>query len=371
MNIRAVLAIARKDLLDSVVNKSSALTLVLPLVIAAFFVLAANLIGTRNVAVLLYQKHSDARIEQLFGEIFPGVKVTQALSATEVSQRVEDESGPYTIGIVIPDDLEQQLQKGKEPHVQLYLRGIESEKSTQAEIQAVLRRYIAELRHDQPIHIELMVKPSSTFLSERPWDILKKTFAVAGCLVANQYSLSIAAAIFVEEKEKKILRLLLLAPSSFATVIQARALVAFLYQMAASLMVLALLTGFSGLVPMQLLFIVLFTLFSLSLGFICVCVCHTGSALGGVAGILWLLTFFPAFLGMFLGIGWFPEGFLMNLLKLFPTYYFADGLYLAFINVHMVSAIWADLLVFGIWTVASMMVAYWLLRRQERAAMAI
>ena len=132
--------------------------------------------------------------------------------------------------------------------------------------------------------------------------------------------------LLVEEKEKKTLRMLMVSPASFADVIVAKLLVGLFYQFLLALVAIAITGGFGigGQIPQLLVFTLLGSLFSISVGLLIGSIVNTTNAAGASGGAMSFLYVLPLF---FVGplaqlLGSSP---VTQLIKILPTYYIADG----------------------------------------------
>lgn len=121
----------------------------------------------------------------------------------------------------------------------------------------------------------------------------RKLVVTLALLTSISVGISLVSTLLVEEKEKRTLRLLLVSPASITDVVLAKLLVGVVYQFVLSLVVLAVLHGFVGNLPLVLLFVLLSSLFGLALSLLAGSIFHTTSGLGGFLGIVSLLFIIP------------------------------------------------------------------------------
>ncbi|MGB8345384.1 MAG: ABC transporter permease, partial [Ktedonobacteraceae bacterium] len=156
---------------------------------------------------------------------------------------------------------------------------------------------------------------------------------------------------------------LMVTPASFSDVIMGKLLIVLVYQLLLSGIVLAIQGGYTGNIPLVLLYTLLGACFGLALGLLFGSIFQTTTAAGGVSGVVSFIYFLPVLfvgqLGQLLGNGPFVQ-----VVKVLPTYYMADGIS----NAMMSQGTFADALLDISVTLGSAIVllaiATWALRRQ-------
>ena len=84
MSIRSTLAIARKDALDIILNKSTLLLMLTPLILAVIFVGIDVLLGSHTTNALIYDP-GKSNVEQVIDKAFSDIKVTYVNSPDAVT----------------------------------------------------------------------------------------------------------------------------------------------------------------------------------------------------------------------------------------------------------------------------------------------
>jgi hypothetical protein len=77
MHPRSVLAIAHKDAIDILINKSTMSVLIMPIALALLFLLLGKLIGGHTISILVYNP-GQSRVVQVVSGAFDSVKITLA-----------------------------------------------------------------------------------------------------------------------------------------------------------------------------------------------------------------------------------------------------------------------------------------------------
>lgn len=126
MRLRPILAIACKDALDLVLNKSTLAVLLIPLLVAVLFALLGVVLTPRPASLLIYNPGGSA-VEQVLRAAFTNSQVTRAPSAEQVHRAFPTNAGhttlPYTAGLVVPVDFEASLRAGKQASLEFYVAG--------------------------------------------------------------------------------------------------------------------------------------------------------------------------------------------------------------------------------------------------------
>ncbi len=84
MHPRSILAIARKDALDILLNKTTLSLLLTPIVLALLFLLIANLLGSHTTNALIYDPGRSS-VEQVLKSAYSDLKITYANSPGDVA----------------------------------------------------------------------------------------------------------------------------------------------------------------------------------------------------------------------------------------------------------------------------------------------
>src|SRR5947209_4420780 len=126
MHIRSILAIARKDALDIVLNKTTLTLLLTPIMLAILFVVIGNLLGSHATQVLVYNP-GNSGVEQVIKSAYSDIKITRANSPGEVTAAFGPDGSHknivYSLGLVVPSDFDSNLRSGGHPQLSLYVNG--------------------------------------------------------------------------------------------------------------------------------------------------------------------------------------------------------------------------------------------------------
>jgi ABC-2 type transport system permease protein len=327
MHARTILAIARKDSLDIIRNKSTPLVgLLFPIVLSLVWLLIGRLVGSSASAILVYDP-SGSSIVQVVTGAFPSPVVTRAGSAAEVGAAFDLGGGrrgaAYSLGLIVPAGFDDSLRSGAHPHLQLYLDGGTVKAPTEALLQAAIVNFCRSMSDPRP-PVDLsttVINPSPKASVAAEMGQLYLPFSLLLSLVVG---MMFVPQLLLEEKEKKTLRMLMVSPASFADVLVRKLLVVLLYQLALTAVVLAIIGGFTGQVALVALYGLLGGCFSLALGLLFGAAFDSVSAASAAGGPVMIVTILA---GLFVG----PLGQILNrspvslVARVLPMYYIAEG----------------------------------------------
>lgn len=360
---RAILAIARKDALDILLNKTTLFTLFSPILVSLLYLVFSS-ISNNAITVLLYDP-GQSGLQQVVNSTFAKTKITSASSPNDVSSAFGPDGtrrdARYDVGLIVPDNFTQEVRTGQQPQISLYLNGSTINQQQTASLQAAITNYTRSIVTSRsPIRlIAATINPAPATLEQS----LNAFFAALVLIISFMIGITILPDRLIEEKEKKTLRMLLVAPVSFGDVILGKLLVVLVYQVALSLIAVSIQRGWGGDLPLTLLYLLLGTCFSLSLGLLIGSIFQTSGAAGAASGII-----FPIYLmsGLFVGpLLSVVNNPLLQVFKILPPYYLADGAYNAMQGLGSPGSHLLDISVLLGSTIVVLLFSTWLLRRQS------
>ena len=366
MHVRSTLAIARKDALDIILNKSTFFLLLTPIILAIIFVVIGALLGSHTTNALIYDP-GKSNVEQVVDRAFPDLKVTYVNSPNAVSAAFgpdgSSKSSSYALGLIVPDGFDTSLRSGDHPQLSLYIDGSQVNDQARGLLLGALTDYTRSVANPQPpasISLATINPPSPNSGLKDVGQIYAITALMGSLFVGT----SMVPSLLVEEKEKKTLRMLMVSPASFADVVLAKLLVGLVYQLALALIAVAITGGFNGSqVPLLLLFAVIGSCFSVALGLLVGSLVQTTSASGAFSGTVSFIYILPAFfvgpLAQLLGSNPFTQ-----FIKILPTYYIADGTANAVLSTTTAGQLVLDVGISVAAVVLLLLLAVWMLRRQ-------
>jgi ABC-2 type transport system permease protein len=365
MHRRTILAIARKDALDILLNKSTLMVLLSPIIVAVLFAFINGVFANKTTKLLIFNPGNSA-VEQVLVGAYQKPEVVRADSLDEVAAQFGPDgakkSSDYVVGLVVPSDFEASLRAGGHPQVGLYVNGDQVDNQQRQLLMQAITDYSRSVANPQPpASIALTTinppKPNSALQD------LGSFYAAAALLTSFMIGTSLVPGLLVEEKEKKTLRMLMVSPASWGDIIASKLLVGLTYQVVLSLVILAVVQGFFGQVPLVLLFLVLGALFGGAIGLLMGSIFKTQSATGALAGMVSFLFLVPSF---FVGpLGQLFQGSpVTNVMKAVPTYYLAEGIINALGSQTTPTSLTLDAGIVGACIVVLFVGALWALRRQ-------
>lgn len=364
MHLRAIIAIARKDALDILVNRSTLIGLLTPIFLALIFALIGQIIGTTTSDILIYDP-GNSPLEQSISAGISHPHFVRANSADEVTRAFGADgtkhSSTYTVGLVIPAGFESALQQGQHLTVQLYVNGDRSSPQQERLLSAVITTYARQVATPtDPVVVQaaLINPPAVNDLTIG----IGTFYALAAVMSSFFVGMSLVSNMVVEEREKKTLRMLLVSPASLVDIIVGKSAVALVYQLILALVTLGITGGFIGQLPLLLGFVLIGSFFTLALGLVAAGLFQTTSGTGAFGGIAVFLFILPVFfIAPFFGNN---GNIVVTLTKLLPTYYIGDGIYQALAATTTAVSLGTDLGV-SLGVVAALFgLAVWLLHRQ-------
>lgn len=368
MHPRIIRAIARKDALDLLLNKQTLVMLLTPIIMAFLFLFIGIFIGNNPTEILVYdpgyQPSQPAGVEQVLKGAFSNAHITQASSAQEVADAFgpngTQKKSPYALGLVVPANFEADVREGKQPTLQLYINGDEVNNQQSQLLQSAIANYSRAVVSPAPIALTTStINPPA---AKSVADALAGFYALTALLSSFFIGMAVAPGLIIEEKEKKTLRMLMVSPASWADVIAAKLLVALVYQLVLSLVVLGIIKGFTGQVPLVLCFTLLGALFSVALGALAGSIFKTQAASGAFSGLGVFIFITPLFFSDLIGFG--GNNPFAQAIKVLPTYWLGDGVIKALQNRAALDNILLDAAIVLGSTLAIFLLSIWGLRRQ-------
>lgn len=374
MHPRSVMAIARKDAIDLLLNKSALGVLMTPIILAVVFLFVSKLVSGHTTNILVYNP-GQSRLVQVVSGAFEPVKITETNSPVDVTAvfgaNGSKRDAAYDVGLIIPANFEGALRAGSHPQVSLYVDESNIDPHQTLLLREAITNYARQVVNPQaPLALSTATinHPEVTDIGV----VLGNNYGAIVLLVSFMAGTALLPGLLIEEREKKTLRLLMAAPASYTDIVLGKVLVTFAYQLILSLVVLAIMGNFTAQAQdaLLLLYTLLGTCFSLALGLLIGGICSTASTSGMICGFLCFLYVIP---GLFTGLlgslfGSNPVG---QAMKFIPTYYIANGGYEAIQNQGALSEHLLNISVILGSTLILLAITGWILRRQAVVAATI
>ena len=374
MHTRSILAIARKDAVDLLLNKTTLSLLLMPIILALLFFTIGKLFGSHTTNALVYDPGKSS-VERVLNYAASDIKIIYAGSPDEVTAAFGPDGShkttSYALGLIVPAGFDASLHSGEHPQLNLYVDGGQVNNATRQLLLSALTDYSRSVANPQPpVNITVATvnppAPSNNGLLN-----LTQFYAAAALVSSFFVGTSLVPGLLAEEKEKKTLRMLMVSPASFGDVVAGKMLVGLVYQLLLAVVALAITGGFIGQVSLVLLFAVLGSCFSVMLGLLLGCFFQTTSAAGAAAGLLSLVYIIPIFFVGPFGGQFFGTNPFTSIIKVLPTYYIADGVMNAIQGQGIPAGMLLDVSVVLGSIVLLFLVGSWFLRRQAVVASAI
>ncbi len=374
MHPRIILAVARKDAIDILLNKSALFNLLLPIFLSVMFWFISSVISSPQSNSVLVYNPGGSSVDQVVLKAFSSSKLVQANSAAEVSSAFgpdgSHKKSDYVAGLIVPDHFESDLRAGKYPALSLFINGDKVGAQASGLIQAAVNNYSWVRANPQPpvqLQMATINPPTSSSFSLNISDL----YISMMLLVSFMVGLVFVPQLLIEEKEKKTLRMLMVTPASFGDVVIGKLLIVLVYQVILTGIVLSIQGGFTGQVSMVLLFALLGACFSLAIGLLMGSVFDNAGTAGGIGGIIMMVYVLSGLFSGGLGTYMLGNSPVLQVFKYLPTTYIADGAYNALVNQGSLASNLLDISVLVGSTIVILAVSIWLLRRQSAVAATI
>lgn len=375
MHLRNINAIARKDALDILLNKTTLSFLLTPIFLAILYAIIGGLLASHaSSAGLLIYNPGHSEVEQFIGSVIPASgPVTHANSAEDVATAFGPQGShknvPYVLGVVIPVNFDSSVHAGNHPQLQLYLNGDYLGSNDQQLVEHAISDYVRNITNPETPVTFAVTSVNPPVVNNYVQDYTSR-YAMAGLLYSLTIGIAFVPYLLVEEKEKKTMRMLMVSPACWSDIVLGKLLVGLAYQLVISFFVLLIQGGFIGQVPLVLLFLLLGSSFGLVMGLFFGSICQTNGNVGVFVGVVSLAYTLPALvLGpLYIILQGSP---LEQATKVLPTYYMADGMLKAMQNQASPDDLLLDIVILAGCTVILFCAAIWALRRQSAAPGAI
>jgi ABC-2 type transport system permease protein len=269
----------------------------------------------------------------------------------------------YAVGLVLPAGFDQNLKAEPAPTLSLFINETTVNSQTETLLKTAIINYACAIADPQPpVTIgTTVINPHST---ENAGVILRQVYTTLVLLLSLIVGTTYIPLLVIEEKGKKTLRLLMDTPASFSDILAGKMLVVMVFQVSITCVVLLIEDGFTGAVPLVLLYVLLGACFSLALGLLFGSLFNTFTNAGTVAGFITLVYIIG---GIFVGtlgqlIGNSP---ILKIARILPTYLLAEGVMNAYQNRGTWSSNLVDNSVILGSTIVLIAISAWALRRQS------
>lgn len=300
MNLRTVLTIARKDVLDAVRNRYLFLSIVLPIGMSLVFRLVfggGTGIGMLRVAV--YDPGSP-RITAGLREI-PDLNLVEVDSEDGLREAVEEDA---SAGILVPPGFDAAVDAGNRPELTVYMnRG--SGGPEQLMVREIVYRQIWALGEDSTPADVVWEDSAFPVEEDEAGDFRKDEFQMDSYLLIVFLMMSLTMTgtlvvplLLVEEKEKHTMEFLLVSPAAPAEIAVGKALTGLAYAGLSAGVLLALNGGGSGDWPVTVLAVFMGAVFLVMVGLLMGSLLHTTMQINTWSSLIILILLAPSWLGV-------------------------------------------------------------------------
>ncbi|MGD8857902.1 MAG: ABC transporter permease [Chloroflexota bacterium] len=355
-HLRLVWALASKDIVDALKNKTTLTTIVISLLMVlvykAFPALTADSDALR---VWLYAESPSTLVTEL--ERSPLLAVDPVDSLAKLKQ-VFPHAESTELAIVIPDSAVAQQQAGQPVTIEGYLMyWVSAEK--RAEIKAMVEEDLSA-QLGQPVTLDL-TGHDVYFDADVPSLIFSPTFSLL--FVTLMIGISLIPNLMVEEKQNKTLDLLLVSPASTGDLVAGKTLAGLFYGLAGSAVVFIVFRPFIIRWDLAILTATMAVLFMAAIGLLLGSYVKVRAQLQLVAWFVILPLLIPVFLVEFEGL--VPSG-AIAVMNWIPTVLIARIFRLSLTPNATLSHYGPAVLVVGLATLALLGLVVWVVRRADR-----
>ncbi len=359
MNWRVILAIARKDIVDTIKNQWLFLGLILPIGMSLLFRLffpGPEEFGALTVAV--YDPGGSRLVAAL--RKLPDVQLLEANSDEQLRQEVESKAAG---GLALPAGFDAAVDAGERPELIVY-RNYRAGGFEQAAFRQLVEQQVWALTgREMPARLTLVdvAKPPGA-QAEEGFQVGRYLLIVLLLFALGMTGNVVVPTLLVEEKEKHTLQVLLISPASPAEVIAGKALTGLVYTLLVAGALFVLNPVSVGDWPVVVLAVLLGSLFMVLVGLLIGGLCRTTTQVNTWATLVMTLLVLPSFLIEAVQ----PSALVETVVRLIPTHYLVEPLGLALAGEAPPERVWLDLAVLAGSAIVAFVAVVWLLRREER-----
>jgi ABC-2 type transport system permease protein len=356
MNLTAVAAITRKDVVDAIRNRYLLTALATPLFVALLFhFLMPGGSGRNLLTVVVHDSGNSSLVSEL--RKAPQITVADAGSADTTQSEVEKRQAVG--GLVVPVNFDADVQAGKQPELTIY---INNKKSVfeQAAFRQVLDQQVKSLvKYPEParlVWIDVDKDPDEKARGGAGLNqmllplLLIMTLGMIGALVVPL--------LLVEEKEKRTLDFLLASPAKLNEIVAGKALTGVTYSLVIAGLLLVTNRHLVGNWMLTSLTILLGLVFVVAIGLLMGSLLNNTMQVNTWAGSVLFVLLAPSFpsLGLPAAVD--------TAMRFIPTYYLTEALKLSLAG-SVSSRIWGHLAVVLVCTGTAFFAAAWALYRRH------
>jgi ABC-2 type transport system permease protein len=356
MNLGAIAAITRKDVIDAIRNRYLLTALFTPFFVALLFRLLLPGVNDKSVLkVVVHDSGNSAMTAEL--RKTPLIKVVDAGSAEATQGEVQKHKAIG--GLVVPANFDSDAAAGKQPELTVYLNN----KKTVFE-QAALRRVLdqqvrALVKQPEPVRLNWIdVDKDTSEQNRQGLSLNQMMLPLLLILTLGMIGAMVVPLLLVEEKEKRTLDFLLSSPASLKEIVAGKALTGVAYTILIAGVLLFLNRHFIGHWLLMTLSILIGLVFVVAVGVFLGSLLNNTMQVNTWAGTVLIVLMAPSFPSF-----GYPA-VVDTAMRFVPTYYLTKALEVSLTG-NATASVWGHLAVVLGCTIVAFIAAVWALRRHS------
>ena len=356
MNLGAIAAITRKDVIDAIRNRYLLTALFTPFAVALLFRLLLPNINDKSVMTIVVHDSGNSAMTAELRKI-PLIKVVDAPSAETTESEVQKRKAIG--GLVLPANFDSDATAGKQPELTIYVNN-KKNVFEQAALRRLLDQQVRDLvKQPEPARLNWIdVDKDTSEPNRRGLALDQMLLPLLLILTLGMIGAMVVPLLLVEEKEKRTLDFLLSSPASLKEIVAGKALTGVAYTILIAGLLLFLNRQFVGNWLWMTLSILPGMVFVVAVGLVLGSLLNNTMQVNTWAGTVLIVLMAPSFPSFSL-----PAS-VDTAMHFVPTYYLTKALELSLAE-NPTSRIWGHLAVVLGCTVVAFIGAVWALRRRQ------
>jgi len=356
MNSRAILTIARKDIIDAVRNLYILFGLLLPIGLSLFLSFVFPDEGEMlKLTIAVYDPGGSRLVTEL--QTLSQVTLRQVASEQLLSDEVKKNA---VGGLAIPVGFDTALQAGEKPELGAYVNRRRGGGEIAAFQQLVDQQVWSLVDQEAPARVVWTdVGTSAGFQGEfRFQRIMLVMFLVMALGMTGTF---MVPTLLVEEKEKHTLDSLLISPAGPKEIAAGKALTGMSYSLLCAGVLIAMNKGWVGNWPITFVTLVLGSLFVVMVGLLMGSLFQNAHQVNTWSSIILLVLIAPSWIGL---VG--PATLLEVFLRLIPTYYMTHAMGLSLAGKATFALVWGDMAILVGCIAVVFIAVVWAIKREGK-----
>jgi ABC-2 type transport system permease protein len=359
-HLRALAAIARKDLVDALVSLRIAAVIVLPVAISLLYrVILTGDGGLPRPALVVYDPDGSHLTARLGRDL--GFRVLTATSLEEVASRTLEEDA--MAGLILGPGFDAALERGEQPELRVLINPAQDPNRALVRLLEDQVRRLAGQAPPAQVEVRALHPPPGA--GPPGFNLGRYLLLLWLTMSLTMTGIMVPPSLLVEEKERATLKPLLVTPASYGDVIAAKVLVGLIYVLGGTLLILWLNGGLAGNVPLTLLVLLVGGVVTVEVGICLGAFFDDMTALQTWSFVALLPFMLPGIVGPLITAGLFDLEPLTVAVRLVPTYHVITALERTLAGEATLVGLLPELTVLMASAVAGFGLAVRLLRRRE------